>query len=114
MREVSCINNFDEMASLRLDERPSGFVVHRTFGKVQLMQYTGLKDKNGKEIYEGDICKYDNGITNSIPYIFTVHWDSVKARFCEANEGNKTDGSFLYSDKTEVIGNIYEHPELLK
>lgn len=74
---------------------------------VELMQYTGLKDKNGKEIYEGDICK---GIRN-IPFV--VEWDDENARFL----GYGTKGYVGYVSKypkVEVIGNIYENPELLK
>ena len=76
-----------------------------------IMQYTGLKDKNGKEIYEGDICwAYEIGIGNL-------------NRVIEFNEGSfclihaNTLSSELRGWKTdyiEVIGNIYQNPELLK
>jgi uncharacterized phage protein (TIGR01671 family) len=70
-----------------------------------LMQYTGLKDKNGKEIYEGDILELKNAKISFIPrVIFVMAWDDTRT------------GWTLYSpkDEFEVIGNIYENPELLK
>lgn len=73
-------------------------------------QFTGLLDKNGKEIYEGDILKA-LGLSD---FISVVVWDDAQARFM-----NKAicGGSFVgaYTPKlTEIIGNIYENPELLE
>ena len=74
-----------------------------------LMQYTGLKDKNGKEIYEGDIIRRDDGI-------LSVHFGSSAFGLSV----HRSDGVFasqwqLYGgkDKGEIIGNIYENPDLL-
>ncbi len=85
---------------------------------VELMQYTGLKDKNGVEIYEGDIVsiQYDN----DQPTIHEVVWcgidypafDFQPQLNCECNGF-----SHYHNDPdtiVEVIGNIYENPELLE
>ena len=69
-------------------------------------QFTGLKDNNGKEIYEGDI------LTDNI----VVDWCPISAGFCLNKKGCIFPHYFkeaLDADKVEVIGNIYENPELL-
>jgi hypothetical protein len=73
-----------------------------------LLQYTGLKDKNGKEIYEGDICRIDWQDERFKKQIGVVKWDSVKGGF---DFGPGSASEVVWSH--EVIGNIYEHPELL-
>ena len=79
-------------------------------------QYTGLTDKNDKKIFEGDIIRYT---ANECSDIFTVSWDNKAARFAAYGLGlgeNSSLGDFVFYDpqKCEVIGNIYDNPELLK
>ncbi len=70
-----------------------------------LMQYTGLKDKNGKEIYEGDIVLNKYG--NVCEMVFRHHG------FYYTRPGWKTRLAHPNGEELEVVGNIYENPELL-
>jgi uncharacterized phage protein (TIGR01671 family) len=76
--------------------------------KYALMQFTGLHDKNGSGIFEGDVLKADHWATNWI-----VKFDSKKARFnCIVNrDGHAND--YIPGESVAVIGNIYQNPELI-
>ncbi|HFU3721136.1 TPA: YopX family protein [Streptococcus suis] len=86
------------------------------FNEAILMQYTGLKDKNGKEIFEGDILKCTS-FDGSFWYE-TVSWDSTLAGFATQQNGyDATAISYITDSKAitvEIIGDIYQNPELLE
>ena len=82
----------------------------------EIMQYTGLKDKNGKEIYEGDVLILCNRKRPGEYYTSTPH-------FCKWHEGKFTMRSIKYNTdidgwsencQLEIIGNIYGNKELLR
>ena len=95
--------------------------------REQSQQYTGLKDKNGKEIYEGDIYKCDYNDTFDFAY-YQVVWDEEKGQWwgeCVAlhhkntgykdiSRGGFCESSVASSVNIEIIGNIHEHPHLLE
>jgi hypothetical protein len=77
--------------------------------RFALMQYTGLKDKNGKEIYEGDVLVYMDISGSGRPRKFPprkIRWHRDTCNFNVTRPGPDAEN--------EVIGNIYENPELLE
>ncbi len=97
-------------AEMGIYEDPDGSIDFDTvlsLARFEVMQYTGLKDKNGKEIYEEDECIFygrfgkEKGIIKFLRHGFHI--------VLESGAGFKIDEFYL-----EVIGNIYENPELLE
>lgn len=92
------------------------FIAPESTGLI-LMQYTGLKDKNGKEIYEGDII-FIKGETKLLDIKGKVEYSNTFAQFIITNTGsivNETEPLGDYEEENiEVIGNIYDNPELLE
>ncbi len=106
------------------DEHAPSLDIERSFDEVELMQYTGVKDRNGKEICEGDIIEYKNELKGN----------KLKGRICferckflfVAYSGEKHNYQINYIELDDytnqnyvasylkVIGNIYENRELLR
>ena len=84
-------------------------IIGAYFEDIELLEYSGLKDMKGKEIYEGDIIKFLNGI-------FEVIWCNEKASFMLKNKEYKEFLNFIYENNNgmEIVGNIYENPELME
>jgi len=90
--------NESGVGEFRLNQHPEGFTIQ---------QYTGLKDSKGVEIYEGDIltCKYaDQEVTEAIEY---------SEEYAAFTHGEKALWRGWLGE-AEIIGNIFENPELLK
>lgn len=93
--------------AIRIDRSVIANNEHWQGDDIDIMQYTGLLDKNGSEIYEGDIvkCADEIGIVLYFGANFQVNWDPVSTYATYL---------FLCAKDSEIIGNIYENPELLK
>ena len=105
--------NVDSLGEIGLNDSVMNDYITVSPDEIKLMQSTGLKDKNGKEIFEGDTVDYKgreavvkwHGSYASFIYRFV---DGLKERVSE------WDPLFLACYHFEVIGNIYENPEFLE
>lgn len=99
-------------------EEINGLWCERDFDEIELMSSTGLKDKNGKEIFEGDIVKFSD--CDDDVYVTPVVWDKNYACFGVSFSG-KYPISFDYLEEfytelkdIEVVGNIYDNLSLIR
>lgn len=99
-----CLQHFRDCYEINLDLFKDQYLVW--------MQFTGLLDKNGKEIYEGDLCwikghiceiRYREQYCDYVFHIIKTNW-----RLMSVTKSNLT------SYRVKIIGNLYENPELLK
>ena len=120
----------DGMFAYILDLDENDFVKHELIDVNTVGQYTGLKDINGKEIFEGDIVKGMEVDCLNCPQVRLEKCDNTKCvkkeiyrdvaslartRFWLENESFGYDGEeLLDSEIAEIIGNIYDNPKLLK
>ena len=97
-------NKFDEFFTTILND-----------GEYHLMQSTGLFDKNGQEIFEGDVVEFEDADDIENVYINQGVIEWCQGGFIVTNRTSVTMGDLLDGNNLEVtvIGNIYENPELL-
>jgi uncharacterized phage protein (TIGR01671 family) len=109
-------SNFEVWEAILSNRHASSPCTKNDTGNSYIMQYTGLKDKNGKEIYEGDIVQREY-------FVMCKEQEYKRGKIIGNSIISFTDGSFLCGDFPlydtplsilKVIGNIYENPELLK
>lgn len=97
-------------------ENLSEYFEHTHLPVYLQMQSTGMKDKNGKEIYEGDciLCKYESiDPTEVETYIGSVRFQHAAFLFCGKGEDEFHPLGDLKTEEMEIIGNIHFNPELI-
>jgi len=116
-----------DWVAIPIMDEDGGHLEQRKLEDVELMQYTGFKDKNGKEIYEGDIVRFENkayeirffnkwgmfGLVGKSSYKDFIKEDPLGSGGSSTRYKPYVLGEY-YQKRIEVIGNIYENKDLLK
>lgn len=103
--------SIDDGLLMFYDDHAECWEIGREGERFILCQYTGLKDKNGRGICEGDIVNYRSWGNE---YNLEVVWIEEKARFGLKTKAGHINMKLWKYDWYEIIGNIYENPELLE
>ena len=101
----------DKVEELELNDTVMNDFITAYPDEIELMQSTGFKDKNGKEIFEGDIVKMSKDVYSEPTYYEVVRHYGGAYRLESKQHGCEL---WLRHTDCEVVGNIYENPELLE
>ena len=116
-KATKVMHEADDIVSLNFEKKQIcvktlffGQLSYYDFDDIILMQSTGLKDKNGKEIFEGDILSSKDGFLNGVvEYRYDLGmWTNSLIRY------NNFERLCNVARDREIIGNVYENSELLK
>lgn len=113
-RNLTWVRGYGESDYEGTEVYGGGNMLYANKPRYELMQFTGLKDKNGVEIYEGDICK------SKVGYVGKIVFSETSAEFSlgvkrELNKYILENHTLLYAYRElEVIGNVHDNPELLE
>ena len=105
--DVASINFKDQIVEI-IDDDGYVWEYELNSNEIVLLQYAGLKDKNGKKIYEGYIIKKSSGAIGEVVYL------KATAGYKLYNNGQVFDLFEADARYLEIIGNVYENPELLQ
>lgn len=103
--------NVDSLGEIGLNDAVMNDYITVSPDEIELMQSIGLKDKNGKEIFEGDIVKMVKDV-----YSEPTYYEVVSHRGGAYRLESKQHGCELWLRHTdcEIVGNVYENPKLLE
>lgn len=117
MVNIALINYVSKYITYVLNKKGNTLAItDEKFNNIEFLQYTGMKDKNGKEIFEGDILEYKHPYDGRIRERQVVKYMKNQSSFgIDDKYGNEIPlYTIAMSNYFKVIGNIYENKELLK